>query len=77
MHGAGIAVAVGVALLARHRCWASSRWSRRSRRCMWFGITMVGLFSAFSFLTISMYAEGVRAAGHLGACRAPEASRLA
>jgi hypothetical protein len=28
---------------------------------------MVGLFSAFSFLTISMYAEGVQAAGQLGA----------
>jgi len=34
---------------------------------LWFGITMVGLFSAFSFLTISMYAEGVQAAGRLGA----------
>jgi GPH family glycoside/pentoside/hexuronide:cation symporter len=44
---------------------------------LWFGITMVGLFSAFSFLTISMYAEGVQAAGQLGACRAPEARGLA
>lgn len=33
----------------------------------WFTLTMVGLFSAFSFLTICMYAEGVQAAPSLGA----------
>lgn len=37
---------------------------------IWFTLTMIGLFSAFSFLTISMYSEGVSAAarvpgGHL------------
>jgi GPH family glycoside/pentoside/hexuronide:cation symporter len=34
---------------------------------LWFGLMMVGLFSAFSFLTISMYAEGVQAGPRLGA----------
>ncbi len=33
---------------------------------LWFALTMTGLFSAFSFLTISMYAEGVQAADRLG-----------
>lgn len=32
----------------------------------WFALMMVGLFSSFSFLTISMYAEGVSAAARLG-----------
>lgn len=37
---------------------------------LWFTLTMIGLFSAFSFLTIAMYSEGVTAAarvpgGHL------------
>jgi len=32
----------------------------------WFTLTMIGLFSAFSFLSISMYAEGVGAAGRIG-----------
>lgn len=37
---------------------------------VWFTVTMIGLFSAFSFLTIAMYSEGVTAAarvqgGHL------------
>jgi GPH family glycoside/pentoside/hexuronide:cation symporter len=34
---------------------------------LWFGLTLTGLFSAFSFLTICFYAEGVRKAGALGA----------
>ncbi|MEJ6392892.1 MFS transporter [Gymnodinialimonas sp. 2305UL16-5] len=34
---------------------------------IWFTFTMVGLFSAFSFLSIAMYAEGVSAAAGLGA----------
>ncbi|MDG4650475.1 MFS transporter [Roseibacterium sp. SDUM158017] len=33
---------------------------------LWFALTMTGLFSAFSFLTIAMYAEGVTSAGRLG-----------
>ncbi|NKX44907.1 MFS transporter [Roseicyclus persicicus] len=32
----------------------------------WFALTMTGLFSAFSFLTICMYAQGVAAAPRLG-----------
>ncbi|WP_424968140.1 MFS transporter [Dinoroseobacter sp. S375] len=34
---------------------------------LWFGLTLTGLFSAFSFLTISFYAQGVQAADRLGA----------
>jgi len=30
----------------------------------WFGITVTGLFTAFSFLTINFYAQGVSKAGH-------------
>ena len=33
---------------------------------VWFTLMMLGLFSAFSFLTIAMYAEGVTAASRLG-----------
>lgn len=33
---------------------------------LWFGLTLAVLFSAFSFLTITFYAEGVRKAGTLG-----------
>ena len=33
---------------------------------LWFGLTLTGLFTAFSFLTICFYAQGVRAAGSLG-----------
>jgi len=33
---------------------------------LWFGLMMTGLFSAFSFLTICMYAEGVQTAARLG-----------
>lgn len=32
---------------------------------VWFTVSMIGLFSAFSFLTIAMYAEGVTAAGRV------------
>ena len=35
----------------------------------WFALMMTGLFSAFSFLTICMYAQGVAAAPR--SCRAP------
>ncbi len=33
---------------------------------VWFTLNMIGLFSAFSFLTIAMYSEGVTAAGRIG-----------
>ena len=34
---------------------------------LWFGVTLTGLFTAFSFLTICFYAQGVRTADRLGA----------
>lgn len=34
---------------------------------LWFAITLTGLFTAFSFLTINFYAQGVRKAASLGA----------
>lgn len=33
---------------------------------VWFGVTLTLLFTAFSFLTISFYAQGVEAAGRMG-----------
>ncbi len=33
---------------------------------LWFGLTLTGLFTAFSFLTICFYAQGVRTADALG-----------
>ena len=33
---------------------------------LWFAITLTGLFSAFSYLTIVFYAQGVEQAAHLG-----------
>jgi len=62
----GIAVAIGVVLLAASMLGLFAV-EPPVAPLLWFGITMVGLFSAFSFLTISMYAEGVQAAGQLGA----------
>jgi GPH family glycoside/pentoside/hexuronide:cation symporter len=62
----GIAVAIGVVLLAVSMLGIFAI-APPVAPLLWFGITMVGLFSAFSFLTISMYAEGVQAAGQLGA----------
>jgi len=32
---------------------------------LWFGLTLTGLFSSFSFLTITFYAEGVEKAGRI------------
>lgn len=32
----------------------------------WFALTLIGLFSSFSFLTICFYAEGVQTAERLG-----------
>jgi GPH family glycoside/pentoside/hexuronide:cation symporter len=61
----GFAVSIGVALLAVSML-AVFAVEPPVAPLLWFGITMVGLFSAFSFLTISMYAEGVQAAGQLG-----------
>ncbi len=61
----GLAVAVGVAVLAGSMLGLfaveppiAALW--------WFALMMTGLFSAFSFLTICMYAQGVAAAPRLG-----------
>jgi GPH family glycoside/pentoside/hexuronide:cation symporter len=62
----GIAVAIGVVAAGRLDAGPFAV-EPPVAPLLWFGITMVGLFSAFSFLTISMYAEGVQAAGQLGA----------
>jgi GPH family glycoside/pentoside/hexuronide:cation symporter len=62
----GIAVGLGVTLLGASMLGLFAV-APPVAPLLWFGITMTGLFSAFSFLTISMYAEGVQAAGRLGA----------
>jgi GPH family glycoside/pentoside/hexuronide:cation symporter len=37
----------------------------RTAPLLWFAFSMTGLFSAFSFLTINFYAQGISAASHL------------
>ena len=37
----------------------------RTAPLLWFALSMTGLFSAFSFLTINFYAQGISAASHL------------
>ena len=37
----------------------------RTAPLLWFALSMTGLFSAFSFLTINFYAQGISAAAHL------------
>ena len=37
----------------------------RTSPLLWFALSMTGLFSAFSFLTINFYAQGISAATHL------------
>jgi glycoside/pentoside/hexuronide:cation symporter, GPH family len=61
----GAAVAAGVVLLAASMLGLFAV-APPVAPLLWFGLTMTGLFSAFSFLTISMYAEGVPAAARLG-----------
>jgi GPH family glycoside/pentoside/hexuronide:cation symporter len=61
----GVAVGIGVVLLALSMLGLFAV-EPPVAPLLWFGLTMTGLFSAFSFLTISMYAEGVQAAGRLG-----------
>ncbi|MCU4651516.1 MFS transporter [Roseibacterium sp. SDUM158016] len=61
----GIAVGIGVVLLAGSMLGLFAV-TPPVAPLLWFAITMTGLFSAFSFLTISMYAEGVQAAGRIG-----------
>jgi GPH family glycoside/pentoside/hexuronide:cation symporter len=61
----GVAVAAGVGLLALSMLGVFAV-EPPIAPLAWFALTMTGLFSAFSFLTISMYTEGVQAAGRLG-----------
>ncbi|MFW5881308.1 MAG: MFS transporter, partial [Roseicyclus sp.] len=61
----GPAVGVGVAVLAASMLGLFAV-APPVAPLLWFGLMMVGLFSAFSFLTISMYAEGVAAGPRLG-----------
>jgi glycoside/pentoside/hexuronide:cation symporter, GPH family len=61
----GLAVAAGVVLLAVSMLGLFAV-EPPVAPLLWFALTMTGLFSAFSFLTISMYSEGVQAAPRLG-----------
>ncbi|TCO69610.1 MFS transporter [Rhodovulum euryhalinum] len=61
----GLAVALGVALLAGSML-ALFAVTPPVAPLLWFGLTLTGLFTAFSFLTITFYAQGVARAGRLG-----------
>jgi GPH family glycoside/pentoside/hexuronide:cation symporter len=61
----GAAVALGVAVLAGSMVGLFAV-EPPVAPLLWFGLMMVGLFSAFSFLSICMYAEGVTAGPRLG-----------
>ncbi len=63
--GRGIAVLLGLGLLAASMLGLFAV-TPIFDPLAWFTLTMIGLFSAFSFLTIAMYAEGVGAAGRIG-----------
>ncbi|MCO8143615.1 MFS transporter [Rhodovulum tesquicola] len=62
----GLAVGVAVALLAGSM-WALFAVPPPVAPLLWFGLTLTGLFTAFSFLTITFYAQGVSRAGQMGA----------
>jgi GPH family glycoside/pentoside/hexuronide:cation symporter len=62
----GPAVAVGVIVLAGSMLGLFAA-EPPIAPLWWFALMMTGLFSAFSFLTICMYAQGVAAAPRLGA----------
>lgn len=61
----GLAVAGAVALLAGSMI-ALFAVTPPVAPLLWFGLTLTGLFTAFSFLTITFYAQGVARAGRLG-----------
>ena len=61
----GMAVAAGVAVMAMSMIGLFAI-APPIAPIWWFALTMTGLFSAFSFLNISMYAQGVQAAPKLG-----------
>ncbi|MDJ0827486.1 MAG: MFS transporter [Rhodobacter sp.] len=61
--GLWIAVAVAVMALAMVGLFAVAP---PFAPLLWFGLTLTALFTAFSFLTINFYAQGVQKAGDLG-----------
>jgi len=61
----GIAVTAGVALLGVSMVGLFGV-TPPVGPILWFGITITGLFSAFSFLTINFYAQGIAKADRLG-----------
>lgn len=63
-HRRGTAVAVGVALMAVSM-FALFAVPPLLPPLMWFALTLTGVFSAFSFLTICFYAQGVAKAAQL------------
>jgi GPH family glycoside/pentoside/hexuronide:cation symporter len=60
----GVAVAAGAALLAASMLGLFAV-APPTGPVLWFALTITGLFSAFSFLTINFYATGVAKAGQL------------
>ncbi|MDG1118509.1 MAG: MFS transporter [Flavimaricola sp.] len=60
----GIAVALGAALLAASMVGLFAV-APPVAPIFWFGLTITGLFSAFSFLTINFYAQGIGKAGRI------------
>jgi len=61
----GIAVGLGAALLAGSM-FALFAVSPPVAPLLWFALTLTGLFTAFSFLTITFYAQGVARARRMG-----------
>lgn len=61
----GVAVAVGIVVLAASMVGLFAV-TPPIAPIWWFAITLTGLFSAFSFLTICFYAEGVPMAAQMG-----------
>ncbi|MBK1634318.1 MFS transporter [Rhodovulum adriaticum] len=61
----GLAVGFGVALLAVSMV-ALFAVTPPVAPLLWFGLTLTGLFTAFSFLTITFYAQGVARAARMG-----------
>jgi GPH family glycoside/pentoside/hexuronide:cation symporter len=60
----GVAIAAGAALLALSMIGLFAV-APPVAPAWWFGITLTGLFTAFSFLTINFYAQGIAKAGEI------------
>lgn len=61
----GLAVALGVGVLALSMLGLFAV-TPPAPPLLWFGLMLTGLFTAFSFLTITFYAQGVARAGRMG-----------